>query len=54
MALLAKNTDFVKQIDFFDALMQDGMVNRFYLLRDGLHLNAYGYKVLKNYLKNHI
>ena len=54
MALLAKNTDFVKQIDFFDALMQDGMVNRFYLLRDGLHLNAHGYKVLKNYLKNHI
>ena len=50
MAVFAKNTTFLKQIDFFDALMQGEIVNPYFFLQDGLHLNKYGYKVLKNHL----
>ena len=50
MAVFAKNTTFLKQIDFFDALMQGKIVNPYFFLQDGLHLNKYGYKVLKNHL----
>ncbi len=51
MAVLAKKTTFLKQIDFFDALMQGKFVNPYFFLQDGLHLNKHGYKVLKNHLK---
>ena len=50
MAVFAKKTTFLKQIDFFDALMQGKIVNPYFFLQDGLHLNKYGYKVLKNHL----
>ena len=50
MAVFAKTT-FLKQIDFFDALMQGKIVNPYFFLQDGLHLNKHGYKVLKNHLK---
>ena len=46
-----KKTTFLKQIDFFDALMQGKIVNPYFFLQDGLHLNKHGYKVLKNHLK---
>ena len=51
MAVFAKKTTFLKQIDFFDALMQGKIVNPYFFLQDGLHLNMHGYKVLKNHLK---
>ena len=54
MALFSEKTDFVRQIDFFNALMKDGMPNRQYFLRDGLHLNAHGYNVIKKYIKDYI
>ena len=54
MAVFAKNTTFLKQIDFFDALMQGEIVNPYFFLQDGLHLNKHGYKVLKNHLKQYL
>ncbi len=54
MGILAKNNSLLKQIDFFDVFMQSGKVNPHYYLQDGLHLNASGYNVLKNYLKPHL
>ena len=50
MAVFAKKTTFLKQIDFFDALMQGKIVNPYFFLQDGLHLNKHGYKVLRNHL----
>ena len=54
MSLFSEKTDFVRQIDFFNALLKDGMPNRQYFLRDGLHLNAHGYNVIKKYIKDYI
>ncbi len=54
MAVLAKNTAFLEQIDFFDALMEGKTVNRHFLLQDGLHLNKHGYKVLKKHLNPYL
>ena len=45
---------FLKQVDFFDALMDGDTVNRHFLLQDGLHLNADGYKILINHLKPYL
>ena len=54
MAVFAKKTTFLTQIDFFDNLMQGEIVNPYFFLQDGLHLNRHGYKVLKNYLKPYL
>ena len=51
MGVLAKKTTYLIQIDFFDNLMQGKIVNPYFFLQDGLHLNKHGYKVLKDYLK---
>ena len=54
MEALARETDFLKHIDFFDDIMHAGKVNPHYFLQDGLHFNKNGYNVLKNHLKPHL
>jgi len=54
MGVLARETNFLKHIDFFDDIMQAGKVNPHYFLQDGLHFNKNGYNVLKNHLKPHL
>ena len=39
------------QVDFYKKMMKDGQVKNEFLLRDGLHLNNEGYKVLKDILQ---
>ena len=54
MQVWAETKTFLKQIDFFDDLMEGGKVNQDYFLQDGLHLNAKGYNVLKKKLKPYL
>ena len=54
MKSFAEGNTFLKQIDFFDSFMLNGEVDSQYFLQDGLHLNAKGYKVVRNNLKAHI
>ena len=54
MKSFAESNTFLKQIDFFDSFMLNGEVDSQYFLQDGLHLNAKGYKVVRNNLKAHI
>ena len=54
MDALSKNSTFLKQVDFFDALMDGEAVKRQFLLQDGLHLNTDGYEILKNHLKPYL
>jgi lysophospholipase L1-like esterase/1-acyl-sn-glycerol-3-phosphate acyltransferase len=54
MQASSKINPFLKQVDFFDALMDGETVNRHFLLQDGLHLNADGYKILINHLKPYL
>lgn len=49
--LFAEKTDFLIHVNIFDDLMKDGKANPNYFLRDGLHLNGNGYKILKKKLK---
>ena len=44
---------YLKQIDFYHTLLNDGKVDPQYFLQDGLHLNKKGYKILRNALKPH-
>ena len=44
---------YLKQIDFYHTLLNDGKVDPQYFLKDGLHLNKKGYKILRNALKPH-
>ena len=54
MQVWAETKTFLKQIDFFDDLMEGGKVNQDYFLQDGLHLNTKGYHVLKKKLKPYL
>ncbi len=54
MQASSKINPFLKQVDFFDALMDGETVNRHFLLQDGLHLNADGYEILINRLKPYL
>ena len=52
--LFAEKTDFLKHVNIFDDLLKDGKANPNYFLRDGLHLNGDGYKILKKQIKNYL
>lgn len=52
--LLAEKSDFLIHVNIFDDLLKDGKANPNYFLRDGLHLNGDGYKILKKHIKNYI
>lgn len=51
ISLYAEKSDFLIHVNIFDDLLKDGKANPNYFLRDGLHLNGDGYKILKNKLK---
>ena len=51
--LFAEKTDFLIHVNIFDDLLKDGKANPNYFLRDGLHLNGDGYKILKKQIKNY-
>ena len=51
LSLYAEKSDFLIHVNIFDDLLKDGKANPNYFLRDGLHLNGDGYKILKNKLK---
>jgi lysophospholipase L1-like esterase len=52
--LFAEKTDFLIHVNIFDDLLKDGKANPNYFLRDGLHLNGDGYKILKKQIKNYL
>lgn len=52
--LFAEKTDFLIHVNIFDDLLKDGKANPNYFLRDGLHLNGDGYKILKKHIKNYL
>tara|TARA_B100001057_G_scaffold112365_1_gene110491 strand:+ start:534 stop:1904 length:1371 start_codon:yes stop_codon:yes gene_type:complete len=52
--LFAEKSDFLIHVNIFDDLLKDGKANPNYFLRDGLHLNVDGYKILKKLIKNYI
>jgi lysophospholipase L1-like esterase len=54
ITLYAEKTDFLIQVNLFDDLLKDGKANPNYFLRDGLHLNGDGYKILKKQIKNYL
>ena len=53
ISLYAEKSDFLIHVNIFDDLLKDGKANPNYFLRDGLHLNGDGYKILKKQIKNY-
>ena len=52
--MISEKTDFLIHVNIFDDLLKDGKANPNYFLRDGLHLNGDGYKILKKQIKNYL